>query len=317
MTVRVVSLIPSATEIVCALGMADTLVGRSHCCDYPEEVLDLPVLSSPKVDPTAEAGRIDAEVRSVMASGESVYHIRADELARLRPDVIVTQDHCQACAVSLRDVRRAAACEELAGARVCTLHPQDLDSICRDFVRVAEALGVEKRGRRLAASFRTRLEAVRKKVHARPPVRVVLLEWFDPPMVAGGWMPALARAAGAEPLIVGDERDFVQVEWSDIEAARADAVIVMPCGFGVARSLAELERIGSDAAVARALAAPLGCWIVDGDALFNRPGPRLADSVELLAALLHPDVAEGDLGRFGGYWARWRVPHPGEPAREG
>lgn len=308
MSLRVASLIPSGTEIVCALGMADTLVGRSHCCDYPAEVADLPVLSEPKVDPTRSGGVIDREVRTLLAGGESVYRIRVDALVELRPDVVVTQDHCEACAVSLRDVRAAVSCADLAGARVCTLHPHDLAHVCEDFVSVAGALGVVDRGRRLAAELRGRVEAVRRAVHGHPRPRVVLLEWLDPPMVAGGWMPELARAAGATPLIVEDAVGFAQVGWADILEAGADVVVALPCGYGVERTVAELDEVAHDPVAAAALSPISGCLVVDGDAYFNRPGPRLADSAELLAALLHPAAAPVPIERFGDRWTRWTAP---------
>jgi len=148
MASRVASLIPSGTEIVSALGMADTLVGRSHCCDWPLEVVDLPELSRPKIDPRTSGAEIDRVVRGLMSSGASVYDILMEPLLAAAPDVVITQDHCDACAVSLAEVRQAVACAELAGASVCALHPHDLAAVCRDFLRAADALGVPERGRR-------------------------------------------------------------------------------------------------------------------------------------------------------------------------
>lgn len=296
MAPRVVSLIPSGTEIVAALGMLDTLVGRSHCCDHPPTVRALPVLSRPKVDPGAPGDEIDRVVRALMADGESVYDILMEPLLAARPDVVITQDHCDACAVSLRDVEAAVSCAELAGARVCALHPHDLAAVRGDFARVAAALEVPRRGEVLVERFDRRLEEVRRRtanVERRP--RVVLVEWLEPPMVAGGWIPELARIAGLEPAIVTDARQFAQVEWRDIDAAEPDAIVVLPCGYSVDRTLDELRGTAPGArleALGRTL--PLGCWVVDGDALFNRPGPRLADSAELLAAIFHPDATAQD-----------------------
>ena len=307
MALRVASLIPSGTEIVCALGMADTLVGRSHCCDYPPEVVDLPVLTEPKVDPALPGSVVDAEVRRLMAGGEGVYRIGVEALEELRPDVVVTQDHCEACAVSLRDVERAVACAQLGHARLCALHPADLDGVCADFGKVARALDVGARGERLVAGLRGRLDDVRAAVAGCPPRRVVLLEWIDPPMVAGGWVPELARTAGGSPLIVEDARHFAQVGWTDVREAEPDVVVVLPCGYSVARGLEELDRVRSDPVARAALSPPGGCWVLDGDAYFNRPGPRLAQSAELLAAVLHPTRLPGLLEGYGGRAARWRV----------
>jgi len=300
---RVASLIPCGTEIVAALGMADTLVGRSHCCDYPAEVLELPVLSRPRVDPAAPGADIDREVRRLLREGESVYEILMEPLLAAAPDVVVTQDHCDACAVSLRDVRAAMRCAELAGARVCALHPHDLDAVRDDLGRVAGALGVPERGARLSGRFQERLERLRGRTERLDRPRVLLLEWLDPPMVAGGWIPELARIAGLEPLIVEDASSFVQVGWDDLERAGADAAVVLPCGFTVERSLRELASGAARDGLDRlAEGLPRGCWIVDGDAYLNRPGPRLADSAELLARIFHETACcEAGAGHAGAF----------------
>jgi iron complex transport system substrate-binding protein len=303
MTLRVASLIPSGTEIVSALGMAHTLVGRSHCCDYPPEVLALPELSRPRMDPTAQGGEIDRAVREIMSVGDSVYDILLDPLVAAAPDVLITQDHCDACAVSLSDVQAAVSCAELAGAAVCALHPHDLDAVAEDFVRVGDALGISLRGRRLGAEFRARLKRLRGRVAHVDRPRVVLVEWLDPPMVAGGWIPELARIAGLEPLIVQTATSFVQVSWDDVRTAEADAVVMLPCGFSVPRTLRELEGSGASALLDEHQPRG-GVWVVDGDAYFNRPGPRLADSAELLAALFHPGASERSAREFAGAFQR-------------
>ena len=304
---RVVSLIPSGTEIVAALGMADTLVGRSHCCDYPPEVLELPVLSRPRVDPAASGTDIDRDVRLLLGAGESVYEILQEPLLSISPDLIVTQDHCEACAVSLRDVLAATRCAELAGARVCALHPHDLAAVRDDMRRVGDALGVPDWGERLAGRFQARLDRLRCRtggVAAR--ARVLLLEWLDPPMVAGGWIPELARIAGLDPLIVEDASTFRQVGWDDLDAAQADAVVVLPCGFTVERSMGELAAGPARERLRRlAEGLPRGCWIADGDAYFNRPGPRLADSAELLAEIFHGACRSGAAAELRGAFTRF------------
>lgn len=307
MTLRVASLIPSGTEIVSALGMADTLVGRSHCCDYPPEVAALPALTRPKVDPNASGEEIDEAVRALMSAGESVYDILMEPLLAADPDVVITQDHCDACAVSLSEVQAAVACADLAEARVCALHPHDLEAITEDIRRVSEALDVVERGERLAERFTARLTALgQRTARASRRPRVALVEWLAPPMIAGGWIPELARLAGAEPLIVSDAVGFAEVSWSDIDAQEADAVVLLPCGFSVARTLAEVSNADGGYEVPLTSALPGGLWVVDGDALFNRPGPRLADSAELLAGLFQPEAAGVDLGRFDGLWQRLR-----------
>ena len=210
---RVVSLIASGTEIVAALGMGQRLVGRSHSCDYPNWVKRLPILTKPKVDPDAPSSEIDAAVRRLVSSSHSVYEIDSDGLARLRPEVIVTQDQCEVCAVSLRDVEEAVLCLAMPEVEICTLLPRDLADVRRDFLRVAKALGVPERGEALLGRFDARLQQLRDRARRLPIRRLVMIEWLDPPMVAGGWMPELARIAGAEPLLIDEgERPHGGVE---------------------------------------------------------------------------------------------------------
>lgn len=306
---RVVSLIASATEIVAALGFGDRLVGISHECDYPPEVLDRPRLSAPKVDPAASSADIDRDVRELVRDGLSVYRVDVAALERARPDVIVTQDHCEVCAVSLSDVEEAVCSLDLPGARVCSLHPGVLDDVRRDFRKVAASLEAPERGEELVATFDARLASVRDRVERAglEPVRVVMLEWLAPPMVAGGWMPELARLAGARPLIVEEPGRFSEVDWDDIVAADPDVVVILPCGFDVPRSLQEMREPSVADGLRRMRAVQEGrCFVLDGNAYFNRPGPRLADSTELLAGVLHPELFPEVLERLAGAWAFWK-----------
>jgi iron complex transport system substrate-binding protein len=305
---RVVSLIASATEIVAALGLGDRLVGISHECDHPSDVLDRPRLSAPKVDPAASSADIDRGVRELVRDGLSVYRVDVEALERACPDVIVTQDHCEVCAVSLSDVEEAVCSLDLPGTRVCSLHPGVLEDVRRDFRKVAASLDVADRGEELVAAFDARLADVRRQVEQAgvESVPVVMLEWLAPPMVAGGWMPEIARIAGARPLIVEEPGRFSEVGWDHVIEADPDVVVVLPCGFDVARSLREMREPTVAAGLRRMRAAREGrCFVLDGNAYFNRPGPRLADSAELLAAVLHPALFPGASERFAGMWATW------------
>lgn len=286
----IVSLIASATEIVCALGLRDRLVGISHECDFPEDVRGLPVCSEPRIDTGRPGGQIDRAVRDLVHEGASIYHVRTEVLERLRPDLIVTQDHCRVCAVSLADVEQACSALAHKPVRVCSLTPHTLDDICGDFERVGAAAGAPERGRALASAFRERLEALRGAVAVAPRPNVACVEWLDPPMAAGGWMPELVRIAGGNPLLVTSPERFRTVGWQEIEAADPDVVLIMPCGYPIRRTLEELSdaRIGSSVRRLRATRAGR-TFVADGNAYFNRPGPRIADSAEILAGLLHPD----------------------------
>jgi len=298
----VVSLIASATEILCALGLRERLVGVSHECDFPEDVRGLPVLSEPKVDPRAPSGAIDKAVREIVRDGLSVYRVRVEELERLRPDLVVTQDQCEVCAVSLKDVEEALRSLTLKRTRVCSLRPRNLQDIGADFVRVGEAAGVSRAARRLLESFQQRLDSVKQKAHraARRPT-VICLEWLDPVMAAGGWIPELVEMAGGTPLLVDSTRSFATVTWHDIGSADPDIIVLMPCGFTLRRTQKELQNELLAAPLRELRATRAGrCFVADGNAYFNRPGPRIADSAEILASLVHPDLWPHHTGA-----ARW------------
>lgn len=289
-------MIASATEIVCALGLEGRLVGISHECDHPASILDRPRLSRTKVDPRAPSAAIDRTVRELVRDGLSVYEIDVDRLQLLAPDVIVTQDQCAVCAVSLSEVE--AACRRLARpeTRVVSCKPEVLEDVYADIRKVGAATGTEDRAQELVTSMRRALHDLSAAVAERPRPTVVCVEWIEPVMVAGGWMPELVRIAGGEPLIVTGPSRFRQVTWDDVRQADPDAVVVMPCGFPLAQSRTELAQQGKAHAHLGDLRATREgrTWLADGNAFFNRPGPRLVDSARQLARILHPDLFPED-----------------------
>lgn len=298
---RIVSLLSSATEIACALGLTDCIVGISHECDTPADVLDRPRVSATKVDAGASSARIDAEVRSLVRNALSIYEVDEELLGQLAPDLILTQDHCAVCAVTLDDVE--AACRSIAGvnARIVSTCPETLAGIRADFRAIAAAAGVSDRGEELVRTFDARLEEVRRRVAGAPLVRVALIEWIDPPMIAGGWMPELAQIAGADPIVVKEPGRFVTVDWARVALEDPDVVLVMPCGFDAERTLVELDGSLGSATLRELRATVQGrTFAVDGNAFFNRPGPRIAESAEILAAACHPErvPAAGRLVRW-------------------
>jgi len=243
-------------------------------------------------------------VRDLVREGPSLYHVRTEVLERLRPDLIVTQDQCRVCAVSLADVEQACSVLTHKSVRICSLMPLTLDDIYADFERVGDAAGVPERGRALAAALRERLVVLAAKLADFPRPKVACIEWLDPPMVAGGWMPTLVRIAGGEPVRVTAPERFRTVSWDEIEAADPDVVVLLPCGFSVDRTITELGDHRTGAAVRRLRATPAGrTFVADGNAYFNRPGPRIADSAELLAALLHPDRFPAPVGSAAMSWS--------------
>jgi len=273
--VRIVSLQPAATEIVCALGLRESLAGRSHGCDFPADVAGLPVLTRPRVDPSLPSGRLDNEVRRVYFAGEPLYLLDEERLAALAPDVVVTQAACEVCAVSYEQVaavtRRAAP-----AAQVVCLLPSHLGDVLEDVRRVAAACGVAARGDALAAGLRGRLEATRPAPRARP--RVAVIEWLEPPMLAGHWVPEAVSAAGGRPVGPAPGLPSPYAAWDEIRALHPDAVVVAPCGFDLARTRREAEPL---APTLRSLAPRV--LLLDGNAYLNRPGPRLVEAVETMA----------------------------------
>ncbi len=283
---RIVSLLPAATEIVGALGLRESLVGRSHACDFPEDVACLPALTRSRVDASLPSSRLDGEVRRVHSAGEPLYLLDEAGLAALAPDVVVTQASCDVCAVSYEQVaavtRRAAP-----QAQVVRLLPARLDDVLEDVRRVAAACGVAATGDALADALRLRLEAMRpEKARARP--RVAVVEWLDPPMLAGHWVPEAVEAAGGHPVGPAPGQPSPYATWDDVRRLRPDAVVAAPCGFDLARARGEAAPL---AATLWTLAPRV--LLMDGNAYLNRPGPRLVDAVETLAAWLHDGSADG------------------------
>lgn len=285
---RIVSLLPAASEIVSALGLCDALVGRSHECDYPPELIELPALTRARVDSSLPSDRLDAEVRRVMREG-SIYALEEETLAALAPDVVVTQEACAVCAVSYEQVvgsLRRGACR----AQVVCLRPSRLEDVIGDVRKVAEACGVVRRGDRLAAGLSDRLAALAARV-PRPRPRVAVIEWLAPPMLAGHWVPEVIEAAGGITVgpAPGDASPYV--DWDAVHALAPDVVVVAPCGFDLDRTLAEARPVAS---LLRALAPRV--LLMDGNAYMNRPGPRLVDAAEALAGWLRGREIPRDVG---------------------
>lgn len=289
---RVVSLLPSATEIVCALGMESSLVGRSHECDYPSTVTRLPVCTAPKFDPDGTSYQIDERVKGILGEALSVYRVDAETLRRLQPDVIVTQTQCEVCAVSADEVARAVA--EWIGSppKIVALAPNGLADVWADMQRVADALGVPERGSALIDALQERMSAVAERSDALPDrPRVVCIEWLEPLMAAGNWMPELVQQAGGINLFGLPGEHSPWLAWADVVAADPDVIIVQPCGFGIARTIGEMSLLSERPGWRDLRAVQDGrVYVVDGNQYFNRPGPRVLESLEILAETLHPET---------------------------
>ncbi|AKV04200.1 substrate-binding protein of ABC transporter [Labilithrix luteola] len=289
-TLRVVSLLPSATEIVCAIGATDQLVGISHECDFPEEIRNRPVLTSARVPTRGSSQAIDAAVRAVVHDALSIYDVNEELLAALRPDVIVTQDLCEVCAVSLDDVQRAVA--KMAHAehvRIVSTKPTRLRDVFGDIERIAEALDRREEGRALRTRLEERIQEIAARAAAastRP--RVVSIEWLEPIMLGGTWMPELIALTGAIAIGADPGALAPTVTSAALTKLDPDVVIVKPCGFDIARTLEERELV--ERAITSAVRPSARIYVSDGNAFFNRPGPRLVESLEIMAACVHPTL---------------------------
>ena len=292
---RIVSLLPSATEIVAALGMAKHLVGRSHECDWPVGLDHVPVLTQPKMNPQADAAIIDRDVRALVEDGVSVYHLDAEKIRALDPDVVVTQSQCELCAVSLGEVERAlhdwvTMKEGAARPKLVSLTPMRLTDIAGDIANVATALGVEAAGDGVIAHMAAGFAGLRQKTAALPRKRVFFMEWTAPLMGAGNWMPDVIAAAGGDVVLGEEGVHSPTVNWADIAAADPDVIIVGPCGFDIARARAEMAPLVGLTDYQNLRAVQNGdVYIANGNHFFNRPGPRLAQSARIVAEILHPD----------------------------
>jgi iron complex transport system substrate-binding protein len=287
---RVVSLLPSSTEIVCALGAADRLVGRSHECDFPPAIADRPVLTRTRVDASAASAVIDLQVRSLVERGLSVYEVDAEKLRELAPDLILTQTLCAVCAATPSDLDAAVA--EWAGARprIVSLEPQSLEDAWLDIARVGDALGLSRRGRELGAELRARVDAVARLAQAQGELpRVACIEWLDPLMAAGNWMPELVELAGGENVLGDAGEHSAWIDWETLKSVDPDVVLLLPCGFSLERTREEVSGL-TDRADWHELRAvrERRVYLLEAHQYFNRPGPRLVESLEILAEVLHP-----------------------------
>ena len=279
---RVITLLPAATEIVAALGGAAHLVGISHECDYPPSVQHLPRVTATPVDIHASGAEIDAEVRRLGAAGRPVIGIDAEQLRSLAPDLIITQDLCDVCAVADGQVHRLVAAMQPA-PRILTLGARDLTEIWEDVRRIGNALYLEDEADELVMGLESRLARIRQ-AGSLVDARVLCIEWLEPLYLAGHWVPDLVDAAGGEDVGARRGSHSSRREWSELDPLRPDLIIVMLCGFGVARARSELESVTDPLALDMFGRTPV--WIIDGNAYTSRPGPRVVDGAERIQAAI-------------------------------
>jgi iron complex transport system substrate-binding protein len=302
---RIITLLPSATEIVCALGFEAELVGRSHECDYPPAVARLPVLTNPKFNVEGTSAEVDQRVKKILADALSVYRVDVELLRSLKPDVIVTQSQCEVCAVSIRDVEQAAA-DWIKGPppMIISLAPYSLADVIADMQRVGVDLGEPERAMKLVGALSNRMTTIEQqaaKAGRRPAVGCI--EWLEPLMAAGNWMPELVTMAGGENLFGEAGQHSPTMQFDRLLEKDPDVILLMPCGFNMDRTAAELDALVRQPGWARLKAVrEQQVYLTDGNQYFNRPGPRIVDSLEILAEILHPRIFH--FGHEGTGWRR-------------
>ena len=289
-SLKIVSLLPSATEIIDCLGLSNALVGRSHECDYPPSIQDLPVCTAARLNSDNKSSQIDKDVQTLLQEAISIYQIKIDVIEQLQPTHIITQDQCDVCAVNFGEVEKAIAELTKSNPQIISLQPNLLKEVWQDMKRVAETLGVESET--VLNKLQDRINAIILKVkdiNQKP--TVVALEWTEPLMGGGNWIPELIEIAGGKPLLGVKGEHSPYLSWENLTEADPDVIVIMPCGFDLERTEQESKVLMENPNWSNLKAVKNGkVFIVDGNAYFNRPSQRLVDSAEILAEILHPEL---------------------------
>ena len=292
MTKKIVTLIPSATEIVAFLGEKEFIIGRSHECDYPNDLNKIPKLTSPKIDVDGTSGQIHKQIGIILEKSLSVYKVDIEKLKKLNPDFIVTQAHCEVCAVSFSEVENIAREHLGENTKIISLQPNTLNEVFDDIRRVAKDLEINNNhNNQLIKNLEIRLNNIRNKTEKYKRPKVACIEWIDPLMAAGNWMPEMVHISGGEDVFGKKGKDSHWIKFDEIQKYNPDIIIFMPCGFNIKKTNDEVKN----------LLLPKTPWhdlkvfkdkkifITDGNQYFNRPGPRLIESLEILAEIIHPN----------------------------
>ncbi len=287
---RIISLLPSCTEIVCALGCANELVGRSHECDFPPEIQSLPICTSAKVDASASSSAIDGQIKSLLEKALSLYEIKTDVLRELRPDIILTQAQCDVCAVSLADLEKALPSALSGRTKIVSLSPLRLADVWTSMQTVADALNVTDEGRAMLSRLKNRVvDIIQKTCMLTKRPTVACIEWMDPLMAAGNWVPEMIELAGGKDVFGISGKHSAWMQWEALVKADPEIIVLMPCGFDLERTRREAFAMTNRPEWSKLRAVKSKkVFATDGNAYFNRPGPRVVESIEILAEIIQP-----------------------------
>ena len=304
---RIVSLLPGATEILAALGLTDAIVGRSHECDYPPEIQSRPVCTSARINSGASSAKIHQDINELLQSALSIYQVKTDVLEQLQPTHIVTQDQCDVCAVSLKEVEAAVATLTHLQPQIISLKPNVLVDVLADIETIAKATEVDSR--RVVENLESRIKICQQKLEGLSFTElptVACIEWIEPLMTASNWIPELVTISGGQPLFSAVGQPSAQINWDTLVATNPSVIVFMPCGLDLNRTLEEALILTQRPEWQNLRAVKTErVYITDGNSYFNRPGPRLVDSLEIMAEILHPEIFQ--YGYKGTAWEAFAV----------
>ena len=299
---KIVTLIPSATEIVAFLGKKNLIVGRSHECDYPKDLNKIKKLTSPKINIDGTSREIHNQITEILENSLSVYKVDVSELKKLNPDVVVTQAHCEVCAVSFSEVEEIVTNHLNKDTKIISLQPNTLDDVFNDIKRVAKGLNIDEiTTKNLIKPLEERIENIQTKSLKKKRRTIACIEWIDPLMAAGNWIPEMVKISGGEDIFGKSGKDSHWVKFDEIQKYNPEIIIFLPCGYNIEKTKKEVENLFTQKKKWNALNAFLNkeIYIVDGNQFFNRPGPRLVESVEIFAEITHPDLFNFNHNQFG------------------
>lgn len=307
MSKKIISLLPAATEIVCALGLEENLVGRSHECDFPPSVKQLPICSDANISDNLSSAAIDIKVKELLTDALSVYTVKREVIKQLAPDVVITQAQCDVCAVSLKEVEEALEDYLDRESTIISLQPDSLKAIFDNIREIAAVLDVADRSGQLIEDLQERVDIIRHKLkfmENKP--TIACIEWLEPMMASGNWVPELVNIAGGVPILAENGKHSPYVKWEDIQQQNPDVLVVMPCGFSVGRTMKEVDLLLQLPGFSEMKAIKNDrFYIADGSQYFNRPGPRIVDSIEILAEIIHPK--QFTFGYEGNGWIKFSL----------
>lgn len=288
---KIASLLASNTEIAYALGLEEQIVGVSHECDYPPQVNQKPILTKSKIDPTRSSREIDLQVKNLLKTALSVYEVDEGKLRELKPDIILTQDQCEVCAVSLKDVEQAVS-KNICQAKIVSLKPETFDDVLKIIEIIGHATQKEKEAKNLLAQLYQRITNVKNKTKSlKNKPKVCCIEWLDPIMIAGNWVPEMVEMAGGIPILSKKGKHSKTYQLKDILKENPNKIVISPCGFKIEQTLKDIVSLTEKLGWERLEAIQNDeVYIADGNSYFNRPSQRIVDTLEILAAILHPKL---------------------------